>query len=155
MKKLILLVAALTLPFSALAADGDAITDANTTTNQGNGAYWSTAYVFCDKKLAASPNTCAEFDLNAKGIGMPAAFVVSIDSHTNCDPGYDIDIRGTTLSGGTEQHLWGTINATTSSLQVTGPVHRFLVGTTTDAGCSVAGANTGLTANIVLYYKRD
>jgi len=141
-----LLVTLLTLlPSVAWGADGDSINGAEVT----KGAYYSSAYVFCDTKVAASANTCAEFDLNASGRGMPSYTILSLESATSCAAGYQVTVNGHTTTGGTA-HAWGVLNAADTSLRIDGPTHRFLAGVTVDTDC----ATTGLHANIVLYYRR-
>ena len=145
--KTLLTVLLMLLPGVAWGADGDHIDGAEVT----RGAYYSAAFVFCDKKLEASENACAEFDLQTAGRGMPDYIIFSIDSATNCTAGYQVTINGTTLTGGTA-HAWGVVNSADSSLRIDGPVHRFIAGVTVDAGCDTAA--TGLTANMALHYRR-
>ncbi len=146
------MLAALLLAPSAWGADGDSLAGASVAKNMDGGALWSAAYVLCDAKVAAD-SACAEFDLDSKS-GMPSHFVVSIDSANNCTAGYKAVINGTTLTGGALAHTWGTIDAAISSLQVTGPVHRFLSVVVTTVGCDLVSGD-GLTVNIVLYYDRN
>jgi hypothetical protein len=143
--KTLLTILFLLLPVSAWATDGDHINGAEVT----RGSYSSSAFVFCDTKIEASDNVCAEFDLQASGRGMPDYIIVSLETATSCTAGYQITVNGATTTGGTA-HAWGILNAAYTSLVITTPVHRFLSGVTVDAGC----ATTGLHANIVLYYER-
>ena len=152
MKRLILLIALLlALPAYTLAADGDRITSgANTTVNADNGAYWSAAYIFCDGHVAADGDTCAEFDLNATGLGMPHHILFSLDLATSCTAGYQVVVNGHTTTALTAAHTWGTLNAADTALIINSPVHRFIAATTIDTGC----ATTGLTVNMTFFYAR-
>lgn len=144
--KTLLTILMLLLPSMAIAADGDAINGASVT----KGSYSSSAWVFCDGKVEADANTCAEFDLQADGRGMPDYMIFSLDLATSCTAGYQVIINGHTTTGLAATHAWGTLSAADTSLVITNPTHRFIAGVTTDAGC----ATTGLVVNLVLYYEK-
>jgi hypothetical protein len=142
--KTLLMTLLLLLPGVSWAADGDPLNGASVT----RGSYESAAFIFCDAKAAADDDVCAEFDLQTSGRGMPDYILLSLDSVAGCDAGYQVVIQGATTTAGTDQ-TWTTLNATNTSARIEGPVHRFLSGDTTDAGC------TDLTVNMVLHFRKD
>jgi hypothetical protein len=142
--KIILALFMLLIASPAWTADGDSLGGA--TTNYGS--YKSSAYKFCDGKVAADPDSCSEFDLASKGGGTAKFAIFNLDSVVGCAGGYKVEIYGRTTTGGA-QHLWGTLDVDTTSLRVDGPTHRFIDAITVDTGCSGAG----LSVNMVLYYE--
>jgi len=146
--KTLLTILLLLVPGVAWGTDGDSINGAETSL----GSFGTAAFVFCDGKIAASADTCSEFDLQSSGRGMPDYVILSLDSANNCDAGYQVIVNGATTTGGTA-HAWGTLDVTNTALVITTPTHRFLAGVTTDAGCDASGG-TGLTVNMVLYFRK-
>jgi hypothetical protein len=147
--KTLLAILLLLFPVVAWATDGDPLNGAAVT----RGSFEGVPFVFCDAKVEASANTCAEFDLQTAGRGMPDYILFSLDSATNCTAGYSVVVNGHTLTGLSGPHAWTTLNATNSAARIDGPVHRFIAGVTVDAGCDTAA--TGLTVNMILYFRKD
>ena len=142
MKTLILLLSL--LAFSAHATDGDVITAA---VDVSKGSFYSVSFAFCDTKLAAN-STCAEFDLNVAGRGMPDYMIFSRDAEVGCIADPTIAINGQTVSGGTE-HVIGTLSDSATSIRIQGPRKRFIDADITDnANC------TDLTVNLTLFFLK-
>lgn len=144
MRKILLTALLLLFYGSAWAADGDELAGASTT----KGSFDCHGFIFCDAKAAADDDVCAEFDLQSSTgpRGMPDYIILSLDAVAGCDAGYQVVVNGATTTGGAD-HAWGTLDVTNTALVIATPVHRFLSGDTTDAGC------TDLTVNMVLCFE--
>jgi hypothetical protein len=140
----------LLMPVCVFAADGAKISSADVT----KGSFDSQSFVLCDGVLEAD-SSCDEFDLNQSGAGMPDWFIFSRDAvDSDCTGDVTIAINGQTTTGGTE-HVITTLNDAYTSMRVEGPRHRFIdADLSNQGGCDDGAADTGVTVNMTLFFKK-
>ncbi|GAG25002.1 unnamed protein product, partial [marine sediment metagenome] len=115
-KQLLVLLALLTLPAVAFAADGGSCS-ALQAQGEMKGQYREECFYICHGKIDTA-TACTEFDFQAQPhTGIPYKSRIELHAVAGCDDAYSIVVTQGSVSGGTEHGLV-TLNAATTALVI-------------------------------------